>query len=110
MSELVGLPNIEGHIFTLRGVQMMLDRDLAELYGVENRALKQAVKRNKARFPEDFIFELTDEEIDSLVSQSVIPSKKHLGGARPFAFTEQGCPQFIRNPKPISKIYSQRPQ
>ncbi|MBI5141845.1 MAG: ORF6N domain-containing protein [Nitrospirae bacterium] len=90
MSELVELPNIENHIFTLRGVQVMLDRDLAELYGVENRALKQAVKRNKARFPEDFIFELKDEEIESLVSQSVIPSKKHLGGARPFAFTEQG--------------------
>ncbi|MBU0485189.1 MAG: ORF6N domain-containing protein [Proteobacteria bacterium] len=89
-NELVELLNVESHIFTLRGVQMMLDRDLAELYGVENRALKQAVKRNKARFPEDFIFELTNEEIESLVSQSVIPSKKHLGGARPFAFTEQG--------------------
>jgi hypothetical protein len=85
-NEIVELPNIVSHIFTLRGVQMMLDRDLAEFYGVENRALKQAVKRNKARFPEDFIFELTDKEIDSLVSQSVIPSKKHLGGARPFAF------------------------
>jgi hypothetical protein len=90
MSELVELPNIEKHIFTLRGVQVMLDRDLAELYAVENRALKQAVKRNKARFPEDFIFELRDEEIESLVSQSVIPSLRHLGGARPFAFTEQG--------------------
>lgn len=90
MSELVELPSIEKHICTLRGVQVMLDRDLAELYAVENRALKQAVKRNKSRFPEDFIFELRDEEIESLVSQSVIPSIKHLGGARPFAFTEQG--------------------
>ncbi|MDF1579816.1 MAG: ORF6N domain-containing protein [Desulfuromonadales bacterium] len=81
MTDIVPIESIENQIFTIRGFQVMLDRDLAELYGVENRALKQAVKRNKARFPEDFIFELTDEEIESLVSQSVMPSKKHLGGA-----------------------------
>jgi len=71
-------------------VEVMLDRDLAELYEVETRALKQAVKRNLERFPDDFMFELTLSEIDYMVSQSVIPSKKHLGGAKPFAFTEQG--------------------
>lgn len=68
----------------------MIDRDLAELYGVETRALKQAVKRNLLRFPEDFMFEITPDEVEILVSQSVIPSKKQLGGALPFAFTEQG--------------------
>ncbi|MBU0475244.1 MAG: ORF6N domain-containing protein, partial [Bacteroidetes bacterium] len=71
-------------------VEVMLDRDLAELYEVETRALKQAVRRNLERFPDDFMFELTITEIDYMVSQSVIPSKKHLGGAKPFAFTEQG--------------------
>lgn len=71
-------------------MQVMLDRDLAELYGVETRALKQAVKRNIDRFPSDFMFEATTEDIDFMVSQSVIPSKKHLGGAKPFMFTEQG--------------------
>ena len=81
---------IQSRIFTLRDVQVMLDRDLAELYQVETRALKQAVKRNANRFPEDFMFVLDDKEIDLLVSQSVIPSKKHLGGAKPFVFTEQG--------------------
>jgi len=81
---------IQNRIFTIRGVQVMIDRDLAELYNVETRALKQAVKRNKRRFPDDFILTLTESEIDLLVSQSVIPSKKHLGGAKPFAFTEQG--------------------
>ncbi|OQX75726.1 MAG: hypothetical protein B6D61_09900 [Bacteroidetes bacterium 4484_249] len=81
---------IQNKIVTLRNQQIMLDRDLAELYKVETRALKQAVKRNIERFPEDFMFELTKEEIESLVSQSVIPSKKHLGGATPYAFTEQG--------------------
>lgn len=82
--------SIQNKIYTIRDTQVMLDRDLAELYAVETRALKQAVKRNIERFPEDFMFELTDFEIDYLVSQSVIPSKKHLGGAKPFVFTEQG--------------------
>ena len=82
--------SINDKIYTIRGVQVMLDRDLAELYGVETRALKQAVKRNIKRFPSDFMFELTDLETENLVSQSVIPSKRHLGGAKPFVFTEQG--------------------
>lgn len=81
---------IQNKIHTIRGVEVMIDRDLAELYDVETRALKQAVKRNIERFPEDFMFELTDFEIDYMVSQSVIPSKKHLGGAKPFVFIEQG--------------------
>ena len=81
---------IQNKIYTIRNIQVMVDRDLAELYGVETRALKQAVKRNMERFPEDFMFELTYIEIELMVSQSVIPSKKHLGGARPFVFSEQG--------------------
>lgn len=90
MSDLSHISNIEQRILTFRGVQVMLDRDLAILYGVETRALKQAVKRNLARFPPDFMFELTEDEISALVSQFVIPSRKHLGGAKPLAFTEQG--------------------
>ncbi len=86
----IDVQQIQNRIFTLRGVQVMLDRDLAELYRVETRALKQAVKRNENRFPEDFMFVLDNKEVDLLVSQSVIPSKKHLGGAKPFVFTEQG--------------------
>jgi hypothetical protein len=77
-------------VFTIRGMQVMIDRDLASLYQVETRALKQAVKRNIKRFPGDFMFELTNDEINNLVSQSVIPSKQQLGGAKPFVFTEQG--------------------
>ena len=82
--------NIQDKIFTIRGLQVMLDRDLAELYQVETRTLKQAVKRNLERFPEDFMMELSDSEINTMVSQSVIPSKQQLGGAKPFVFTEQG--------------------
>ncbi len=68
----------------------MLDYDLAELYQVETRALKQAVKRNIKRFPDDFMFELKAVEVDAMVSQIVIPSKQKFGGAMPMAFTEQG--------------------
>ena len=81
---------IENKIVEIRGVKVMLDFDLAELYEVETRALKQAVKRNLDRFPMDFMFVLSDKEINELVSQNVIPSKSKMGGSLPFAFTEQG--------------------
>ena len=81
---------LRGLICSVRGVQVMLDRDLAQLYQVETRALKQAVKRNRSRFPQDFMFVLNASEVEMLVSQSVIPSKGVLGGAMPFAFTEHG--------------------
>src|SRR2546422_4077719 len=87
------LPNerIERLIILIRGHRVMLDADLAELYGVETRALLQAVRRNPARFPEDFAFELSPEEFAALRSQSVM-SRPGWGGRRypPFAFTEQG--------------------
>ncbi len=81
---------IQSRIYEIRDQRVMLDYDLAELYQVETRVLKQTVKRNINRFPTDFMFELTPAEIDSMVSQIVIPSKKKLGGALPMAFTEQG--------------------
>lgn len=81
---------IQQQIIELRGHKVMLDFHLASLYEMETRTLKQAVKRNKSRFPNDFMFELNEDEIESLVSQFVIPSKSKLGGAKPFAFTEQG--------------------
>ena len=82
--------NIVNHIYFIRGEKLMIDVDLASLYGVETRVLKQAVKRNIKRFPEDFMFQLTDKEINWVVSQNVIPSKSYFGGAKPFVFTEQG--------------------
>lgn len=81
---------IASFIYFIRGEKVMLDTDLAKLYMLETRVLKQAVRRNIRRFPPDFMFELKDQEIDILVSQNVIPSRKILGGAKPFAFTEQG--------------------
>ena len=82
---------IRSKIYIIRGRQVMIDRDLAELYQVENRALNQAVKRNSDRFPDDFMFQLTKEEYENLKSQFVISSSQH-GGIRkmPYAFTEEG--------------------
>ena len=85
---------IQSKIYEIRGQRVMLDFDLAELYQVETRALKQAVRRNIERFPEDFMFEITEPEYNylktSLTSQIVISNER--GGRRymPFAFTEQG--------------------
>jgi hypothetical protein len=80
---------IEKMIYVIREQKVMLDSDLAELYGVETRVLNQSVQRNPARFPKDFMFQLTEEEHDSLRSQFVI-SKKGKGGRRymPYVFTE----------------------
>jgi len=76
MTTLVPTELIESKIYLIRGIKMMLDRDLAELYGVETRSLIQAVKRNIERFPSDFMLQLTKEEFDSLRSQIVISKGK----------------------------------
>ncbi len=83
--------HIENKILTIRGEQVMLDRDLAEMYQVETRVLNQAVSRNIERFPTTFRFQLTNNEFKNLRSQNVTSSDNH-GGRRylPYAFTEQG--------------------
>ncbi len=87
---LVPLERITGAILLIRRQKVILDAILAELYGVETRVLVQAVKRNKTRFPSDFMFQLTREEFDDLKSQDATPNA--WGGRRthPYAFTEQG--------------------
>jgi len=91
MDELIVQGEISSKIVTLRGKQVMLDRDLAELYEVDTRVLNQAVKRNIERFPNDFMFQLSKDEFENLKSQIVISSLNH-GGVRkmPYVFTEQG--------------------
>lgn len=90
MSELVQVVKIERRIYTIRSMQVMLDRDLAELYGVETKVLNQAVKRNITRFPEQFRFQLTQPETDQLVTNcDRFGNLKH-SSALPHAFNEQG--------------------
>ncbi len=91
MTDIVKQDIIEKKIFLIRGLNVMLDRDLAELYGVETRVLNQAVRRNKERFPTDFMFQLTKEEMNNWKSQIVISNSDMMGlRKRPLAFTEQG--------------------
>ena len=88
----------------IRGHRIMLGVHLAELYGVETRALDQAVKRNASRFPPDFVFQLSEHEAELLVSQSVIPHRKFFGGSLPYGFTEQGVAMLstvLRSPRAI---------
>jgi hypothetical protein len=87
---LIPAERIERSILLIRGHKVLLDRDLAELYGVKAIALRQQVRRNLARFPDDFMFHLTAEEAEALVSQNVIPSRRSLGGFLPYAFTQEG--------------------
>jgi len=96
MSKEVTIPEqiITSKIYLIRGQKVMLDRDLAELYDVKNIRLREQVKRNMDKFPEHFMFRLTETETDSMVSQNAIPSKKHLGGSLPYVFTEHGILQL----------------
>lgn len=106
MTNIIPKPeNLASMVLAIRGEKVLLDTDLAELYGVEARALNQAVARNRSRFPDDFMFQLTTEEWERVRSQTVTASdakggnssqtvmttRKHRGIAyRPYAFTEQG--------------------
>lgn len=82
---------VESRIFTLRNQQVMIDRDLAELYGVETRIINQAVKRNTERFPEEFCFQLNTQEFENWKSQFVTSNSDKMGLRKhPYAFTEQG--------------------
>jgi hypothetical protein len=76
-------PLVESRILLIRGHKVLLDRDLAQLYQVRPIALRQQVRRNPKRFPPDFLFELTGEEVGALLSQNVIPSRRSLGGKAP---------------------------
>ena len=72
----------------------MLDKDLANLFAVRAIRLREQVKRNRDKFPSHFMFQLTDYEVDIMVSQNAIPSRQHLGGSLPFVFTEHGVLQL----------------
>ena len=90
--DLIPVEQIEGAILLIRGQKVMLDKDLAALYGVATKALIQAVKRNRGRFPNDFMFQFTKEELEEWRSQIVTsnPAAKMGLRRRPYAFTEQG--------------------
>lgn len=91
MTDIISIETVKNKIFNIRGVNIMLDRDLAKLYGVETKVLKQAVRRNIKRFPDDFMFELTKEELQNWRSQFVASNNLKMGlRYAPMAFTELG--------------------
>lgn len=91
MEQIVPIETIQAKIIQIRGEKVLLDRDLAELYGVETKRLKQAVRRNKERFPEDFMFELSEQEFTAWRTQFVTSNTDKMGlRYRPMAFTEHG--------------------
>lgn len=114
-TELMTVDNICNRVYIIRGQQVMLDYDLAEIYGYEVKNLNQQVKRNIARFPEDFMFQLTREEVESVksqieISQNIELAQENLksqfvtsswGGKRklPYAFTEQGIYMLATVPR-----------
>jgi len=85
---------ISQKIYIIRNCKVMLDRDLADLFDVRATRLREQVKRNRDKFPLHFTFQLSDSEVDIMVSQNAIPSRQHLGGSLPFVFTEHGVLQL----------------
>ena len=90
MNRTVLVGRVERRILLIHGYKVMLDGDLAKLYGIKPIRLREQVKRNRERFPQDFMFQLTEDEAEILVSQNAIPSRKHLGGYSPYVFTQEG--------------------
>jgi hypothetical protein len=103
-SALVPSEVIENKIYVIRGQKVILDKYLADLYEVKPIRLREQVKRNLDRFPSDFMFQLTTEEVEWMVSQNAIPSMRSLGGYLPYAFTEQGIAMLssvLRSPRAV---------
>lgn len=101
-ASIIPIERVEQSIYLIRGHKVMLDRDLAGLYGVETRSLNQAVKRNAGRFPEDFMFELTREEIRNISQFVICSTLKH--APKVFAFTEQGVAMLsgvLKSPRAV---------
>ena len=101
---LISSDTLTGSILVIRGHKVMLDADLAALYGVETKALNQAVRRNIERFPDDFMFQLTSDEMENLRSQTVTSSSWGGRRTRPYAFTEQGVAMLssvLKSPRAI---------
>ncbi len=85
---------IMSKIFVIRNQKVMIDRDLAQIFDVKAIRLREQVKRNLEKFPSHFMFQLTNEEVEIMVSHFAIPSRKHLGGSLPYVFTEHGVLQL----------------
>ena len=94
------LQTIQNKIHTIRDIQVMLDRDLAQMYEVKPTRLREQVRRNINKFPKDFMFELSANEVENMVSQNAIPSKQHLGGSMSLKIKK------LKLVQPVNVIYN----
>lgn len=90
MSEIVKYESLKDKLITIDNQLVLLDKDVAELYGVEPRRLKEQLKRNIDKFPKEYAYQVANDTLDDVVSQNAIPSKSSLGGHNPWVFTEKG--------------------
>jgi len=88
--EIIKFETLENKLIKLRDSLVLLDKDVASLYEIEPKKLRQQLKRNLDKFPEDYAYQILDEELNLMVSQNVTPSKKQYGGTNPWVFTEKG--------------------
>lgn len=88
--QIIKFETLERQLFSLRSVLVLLDKDVAKLYEIEAKKLRQQLKRNLDKFPKDYAFQVSDKELDFMVSQNVTPSKKLYGGTNPWVFSEKG--------------------
>ena len=98
------LQTIQNKIHTIRDIQVMLDRDLAQMYEVKPTRLREQVRRNINKFPKDFMFELSANEVENMVSQNAIPSKQHLGGSMPLKIKK------LKLVQPVNIMYNSAPE
>lgn len=88
--EIVKFEELESKLVSIKNRVVLFDKDVALLYGIEAKKLRQQLKRNIEKFPKDYAFQLSKEELDTMVSQNVTPSKQEFGGSLPYVFTEKG--------------------
>ena len=88
--EMVKFETLKNKLIEINEELVLLDKDVAQLYSIEPKKLRQQLKRNSEKFPKDYAFQLSDEQLEVMVSQNVTPSKKEFGGSLPYVFTEKG--------------------
>ena len=90
MTSIVKFESLGNKLISINNSLVLLDKEVAKLYGIEPKKLRQQLKRNLEKFPKDYAFQLSDEQLETMVSQNVTPSKKEFGGSLPYVFTEKG--------------------
>ena len=88
--EVTKFSTFESKLIRLKDQLVLLDKDVAGLYQIEPKRLREQLKRNREKFPQDYVYQLTDKEVESMVSQNATPSKQQFGGVNPWVFTEKG--------------------